>query len=83
MWLEDLYVAPEARGRRAGAALMAGLVRRVVEKRCSRLEWTVLKWNEASIGFYRALGAQTVGEERHTLRLAGAALQKVATSAPA
>lgn len=38
MWLEDLYVAPEARGRRAGAALMAGLVRRVVEKRCSRLE---------------------------------------------
>lgn len=68
MWLEDLFVAPEARGRNVGGELMEELGRRVVDKRYLRLEWTVLKWNEPAIGFYRRFGAQVVGEERHTMR---------------
>lgn len=70
MWLEDLFVAPQARGHNVGGDLMAELGRRVVDKRLLRLEWTVLKWNEPSIGFYRRFGADIVGEERHTMRWA-------------
>lgn len=68
VWLEDLFVAPEAQGCNVGGELMEELGRRVVDKRYLRLEWTVLKWNEPAIGFYRRFGAQVVGEERHTMR---------------
>jgi GNAT superfamily N-acetyltransferase len=58
IWLEDLYVVPEARGVGAGKALLAELARIAVRRRCGRLEWTVLDWNTPSIRFYESLGAK-------------------------
>src|SRR5918994_777225 len=57
IYLEDLFVLPDERGRGYGKALLACLARLAVERRCGRLEWAVLDWNEPSIRFYRALGA--------------------------
>ena len=57
IYLEDLYVRPEMRGRGIGRALLAHLARLAVERGCGRLEWWVLDWNEPAIRFYRALGA--------------------------
>jgi GNAT superfamily N-acetyltransferase len=57
IYLEDLYVRPEARGGGHGRALLTELARICVERGYQRLEWSVLDWNEPSIGFYRALGA--------------------------
>jgi len=57
IYLEDLFVLPEERGRGYGKALLAGLARLAFERGCGRLEWSVLNWNEPSIQFYRALGA--------------------------
>jgi GNAT superfamily N-acetyltransferase len=57
IYLEDLFVVPEARGGGHGKALLASLARLAVERGCGRLEWSVLDWNEPSIAFYRALGA--------------------------
>ncbi|MGW4239415.1 N-acetyltransferase family protein [Streptomyces sp. NPDC004749] len=57
IYLEDLYVRPEKRGGGHGKALLAELARICVERGYERLEWSVLNWNEPSIGFYRSLGA--------------------------
>ena len=57
IYLEDLFVRPEYRGRGIGKALLASLARLGVERGCGRVEWAVLNWNEPSIGFYRSLGA--------------------------
>ncbi len=57
IWLEDLYVDDEQRGRGYGKALIASLAAVCVERGYSRLEWTVLDWNAPSIAFYRSLGA--------------------------
>lgn len=57
IYLEDLYVRPEARGGGHGRALLAELARICVERGYGRLEWSVLDWNEPSIGFYKSLGA--------------------------
>lgn len=73
IWLEDLFVRPEHRGNGHGRALLAELARIAVERGCARLEWSVLDWNEPSIGFYRALGA-TAMDEWTTYRLTGDAL---------
>jgi len=73
IYLEDLYVQPEYRGRGHGKALMAAVARRAVERGCGRLEWAVLDWNEPSIAFYRALGAAPL-DEWTTFRLTGEAL---------
>src|SRR2546423_3576245 len=62
IYLEDLYVRPQARGRGVGRALLAHLARLTVERRCGRLEWWVLDWNEDAIRFYRSLGAQPMDE---------------------
>ena len=62
LWLEDLYVRPAARGSGLGRALLAELAGIAVERRCARLEWNVLDWNEPAIGFYRRLGARAMGE---------------------
>ena len=62
VYLEDLFVAPEARGGGAGKALLQRLVRLTLERDCARLEWSVLDWNEPSIAFYRALGARPMDE---------------------
>src|SRR5438552_2527057 len=57
IYLEDLFVQPEHRGKGHGKALLAALAQLAVERDCGRLEWAVLNWNEPAIRFYRALGA--------------------------
>jgi GNAT superfamily N-acetyltransferase len=77
LYLEDLYVTPAARGQGVGRALLGRLAALAVERRCGRLEWAVLDWNTAAIGFYRRLGAE-LKEEWKTCRVAGAALERLA-----
>src|SRR5437879_1375902 len=57
IYLEDLFVEPEHRGKGHGKALLVALARLAVERGCGRLEWAVLDWNEPSIAFYQSLGA--------------------------
>jgi GNAT superfamily N-acetyltransferase len=57
IYLEDLYVRPEARGHGVGRRLLRWLAATAVSRKCGRLEWSVLDWNEPSIRFYRNLGA--------------------------
>ena len=82
IYLEDLFVRPEARGRGVGKQLLAYLARTAVERRCARLEWAVLDWNEPSIGFYRSLGAVPM-DEWTVFRLTGDALALLAGGAGA
>jgi GNAT superfamily N-acetyltransferase len=82
IYLEDLFVRPEARGRGIGRRLLAHLARTAVERHCARLEWAVLDWNEPSIGFYRSLGAAPM-DEWTIFRLTGESLALLAGSAPA
>jgi GNAT superfamily N-acetyltransferase len=77
IYLEDLYVQPEARGLGIGKRLLAWLARTALERGCARLDWAVLDWNEPSIGFYRNLGAVALNEWT-TYRLAGEALERLA-----
>jgi GNAT superfamily N-acetyltransferase len=79
LYLEDLFVLPEHRGRGHGKTLLARLAGIAVERGCGRLEWSVLDWNEPSIAFYRALGAQPMVEWT-TYRLTGAALHALASA---
>jgi GNAT superfamily N-acetyltransferase len=58
MWLEDLFVLPEVRGKGIGRALLAELSRTAIQRGCWRLDWAVLDWNEPSIKFYEHLGAR-------------------------
>jgi GNAT superfamily N-acetyltransferase len=62
IYLEDLFVRPEARGSGLGKALLQRLAQLAVERDCARLEWWVLDWNEPSIGFYKSLGAKPMDE---------------------
>lgn len=73
VYLEDLYVRPEARGTGKGKALLQNLARIAVERGYSRVEWCVLKWNQPSIDFYKSLGAFPM-DEWDTYRLTGDAL---------
>jgi len=82
IYLEDLYVQPEARGRGIGKRLLAHLAQLAIERRCARLEWAVLDWNEPSIGFYRSLGAVPM-DDWTVFRLTGAPLELLAGSARA
>ena len=77
IYLEDLFVTPEARGSGLGTALLAELARLAVERDCARLDWSVLDWNEPSIGFYKALGAKAL-DEWTGFRLEGSALKALA-----
>jgi GNAT superfamily N-acetyltransferase len=77
IYLEDVFVLPEYRGRGHGKALLAALARLAVERGCGRLEWSVLNWNEPSIGFYESLGAVPM-DEWSVYRLTGDALTKLA-----
>jgi GNAT superfamily N-acetyltransferase len=77
LYLEDLFVRPEYRGRGHGKALLVALARLAVERDCGKLEWSVLNWNEPSIRFYRSLGAVPV-EGWTAYRLAGEALSAAA-----
>jgi len=78
IWLEDLYVRPEARGRGVGRALLAYLAHLTVERGYGRLEWAVLDWNEPAIGFYRRLGAVAMSDWT-TWRLTGPSLAALAS----
>ena len=62
IYLEDLFVKPEYRGRGHGKALITELARITVERGCGRLEWTCLDWNTPSINFYLSLGARQMSE---------------------
>jgi len=73
LYLEDLFVVPEARGRGYGKALMRHVARVAVSRECGRFEWAVLDWNQPAIDFYRSLGAEVLPDWR-ICRLAGAAL---------
>ena len=77
IWLEDLYVHEQYRANGYGVALLAALATECVDKGYSRLEWTVLDWNEPAIGFYRALGAEAM-DEWTTRRVTGDALAALA-----
>jgi GNAT superfamily N-acetyltransferase len=81
IYLEDLFVHPEARGRGLGKLLLTWLAQTAVERNCGRLEWAVLDWNEPSIGFYRSLGAE-LKSEWQIFRLTGAALTNLANPNP-
>jgi GNAT superfamily N-acetyltransferase len=62
IYLEDLFVDPEFRGKGVGKALLTQLARLAVARGCGRLEWSVLDWNEPAIGFYKSLGAVPMNE---------------------
>jgi GNAT superfamily N-acetyltransferase len=62
IYLEDLFVKPEHRGKGHGKALLIELARLAVERGCGRMEWSVLDWNKPSIDFYRAVGAVGMDE---------------------
>jgi GNAT superfamily N-acetyltransferase len=77
MYLEDLYVKPEARGRGVGLALLKRLASIARERGHGRLEWSVLDWNEPAIGFYKKLGAVPM-DEWTTFRLSVDAIRALA-----
>jgi GNAT superfamily N-acetyltransferase len=77
IYLEDLFVRPEHRGRGIGKAILAMLARLAVERGCGKMHWSAVRWNEPAIGFYRALGAQPV-DEWIGFRLDGEALHRLA-----
>jgi GNAT superfamily N-acetyltransferase len=77
LYLEDLFVQPTQRKKGMGRALIKAVARRAVERKCGRLEWSVLDWNAPSIAFYQSLGAQTMSGW-NTMRLAGDELEQLA-----
>ena len=77
IWLEDLYVTPDARGSGAGKALVSAIAGICLDRGCPRFEWWVLDWNEPAIGFYRSIGAEAM-DEWTTQRVTGDALAKLA-----
>ena len=77
IYLEDLFVKPEYRGRGYGKALLKKLANIAVERGCGRLEWWCLDWNKPSIDFYRSMGAVPM-DEWTTFRIAGETLTKLA-----
>lgn len=76
LYLEDLYVKPEYRGKGIGKAFLKKLAQIAVERGCGRLEWVCLDWNQPSIDFYRSLGAVSM-EEWTIYRVAGETLKKL------
>ena len=80
LYLEDLFVRPEVRGKGYGRALLARLAQIAQERNCGRMEWAVLDWNEPAIQFYRSLGAQP-NEEWTTFRLTCDGIAQLATDA--
>ncbi|MCU0426771.1 MAG: GNAT family N-acetyltransferase [Candidatus Kapabacteria bacterium] len=77
MYLEDLFVKPEYRGRGFGKALLVYLARLAQERNCGRLEWSVLDWNTPAIEFYKSLGAKPM-DEWTVFRITGDALETLA-----
>ncbi|HEX6576232.1 MAG TPA: GNAT family N-acetyltransferase [Gemmatimonadaceae bacterium] len=78
LYLEDLFVKPEARGHGVGFALLSELARIAVSRNCGRLEWAVLDWNDLAIDFYRRIGARPL-DDWTVFRLTGDALNELAS----
>jgi GNAT superfamily N-acetyltransferase len=79
LYLEDLFVKPEKRGKGYGRALLVHLAKIAQRRDCGRMEWAVLDWNEPAIKFYRALGAKPM-HEWTVFRLTGDAITTLANS---
>ena len=77
IYLEDLYVLPEYRGKGHGKALLKRLAQITLERGCGRLDWQCLDWNERSIAFYRSLGAEAL-DDWTGYRLSGQTLEEMA-----
>jgi GNAT superfamily N-acetyltransferase len=77
LYIEDIYVKAEHRGKGFGRALLLYLARLARDKECARMEWAVLTWNEPAINFYKKMGAVSMDEWR-IFRLYGDALKKLA-----
>ena len=77
IWIEDLFVLPQARGRGAGLALLQALARRCAADGLGRIDWAVLDWNTPAIGFYERIGSQPL-EDWRLRRLSGDALAALA-----
>ena len=77
IYLEDLFVSPTVRGKGIGKMILSYLAKLAIERKCGRLEWWVLDWNEEAIGFYKRLGAQPM-DEWTVQRLTGSALANLA-----
>ena len=80
LYLEDLFVVPEWRGKGVGKQLLAHVAAIAESRRCGRMEWAVLDWNESAIAFYRSMGAPGLAEWR-ICRLTGPELRPAATRA--
>jgi GNAT superfamily N-acetyltransferase len=80
LYLEDLYVQQDARGKGYGRQMLAALAQLALERDCGRFEWSVLDWNENAINFYRSVGADVMPDWR-ICRVTGAALDRLATPA--
>lgn len=78
LYLEDLFVLPAYRGKGYGKALLKRLAAIAVERGCGRMEWWCLDWNQSSIDFYRAMGAEPMSDWT-VYRLAGDTLRNLAT----
>src|ERR1700730_14178200 len=79
LYLEDLFVKPEARGKRYGPALLVDLAKIARERGCGRMEWAVLDWNDPAIQFYHKLGARPM-DEWAVFRLTADGIAKLAES---
>lgn len=77
IYVEDVYVAPEFRGRGLGRAVFEYLAAKAVDEGCGRLEWWVLDWNEDALRFYRSIGAEPMTEWT-VQRVTGDALRRLA-----
>jgi|SRR5882724_2101618 len=82
LYLEDLYVKPELRGKGVGRKLLAHLAALALERGCGRFEWSVLDWNAPAIRFYQSLGAQMMDAWKIN-RLTGEPLQRLAAESGA
>jgi GNAT superfamily N-acetyltransferase len=79
LYLEDLFVIPEMRGKRIGKALLERIAEIAVRENCYGIRWMVLEWNEPAIKFYESLGAELLGEWE-TMLLTDTALERLANS---
>jgi GNAT superfamily N-acetyltransferase len=76
IYLEDLFVEPQFRGKGVGKSLLAYLAKVAEERGCARIDWAVLNWNESAKAFYRKLGAEPM-EDWTIYRLSGAGLKSL------
>ena len=81
LYLEDLFVRPEKRGKGYGRALLERLAQIAQQRGCGRMEWAVLDWNDPAIQFYRKLGAQPM-DEWTVFRLTSDGIAKLARNSP-